>query len=144
MLKVIKGNLLDMKEGVICHQVNCQQVAGAGLALQIRKKWDSWYHEFTRYSGRLGHVHFYEADDALWVASLYAQSYYGTSKRHTNYAALGSSLLELRTCLASHTIYFPKGMGCGLGGGDWNIVEQIIEDALPDAIIVNNTKGVSI
>jgi hypothetical protein len=33
-------------------------------------------------------------------------------------------------------VYIPYNMGCGLGGGDWEIVSGIIEETLPDAIIV--------
>lgn len=32
------GNLLDAKTDVIAHQVNCQGVMGAGIALQIKNK----------------------------------------------------------------------------------------------------------
>ena len=34
-MKIINGNILDITEGVIVHQVNCKGVMGAGLALQM-------------------------------------------------------------------------------------------------------------
>ena len=34
-----KGNILDIKNGIICHQVNHRGVANAGLARQIRIKY---------------------------------------------------------------------------------------------------------
>ena len=39
----IDGDILDVTKGVICHQVNTRGIAGAGLALQIRKKYPEWY-----------------------------------------------------------------------------------------------------
>lgn len=33
-----KGNILNTKCNIICQQVNCKGVMGAGLALQIRRK----------------------------------------------------------------------------------------------------------
>ena len=43
MTTLINGNLLDVQQGIIVHQVNCRKVAGAGLAKQIREKWPEWY-----------------------------------------------------------------------------------------------------
>ena len=34
MLKVIDGDLLDAKEDIIGHQVNCQGVMGSGVELK--------------------------------------------------------------------------------------------------------------
>lgn len=74
----------------------------------------------------------------MYIANLYTQNNFGVDKRRTNYAALENCLMQLRSIYtdAVSSVYFPHGMGCGLGGGDWSIVSQIIEDALPDAIIV--------
>jgi len=44
------------------------------------------------------------------------------------------------TKMKDFPIYLPHGIGCGLGGGDWKIVEGIIRDAVPDAIIVRYGK----
>jgi len=33
-------------------------------------------------------------------------------------------------------VYIPYKIGCDLAGGDWNIIEKIIEEDFPDAIIV--------
>ncbi len=38
-MKIINGNLLEVKKGIIAHQCNCKGVMGAGIALQIKKKW---------------------------------------------------------------------------------------------------------
>ena len=39
MLQIIKGDLLEADVFAICHQVNCQNVMGAGLAKAIATKW---------------------------------------------------------------------------------------------------------
>lgn len=38
MVKYIKGDILNVTEGIIVQQVNCKGVMGAGLAKQIRDK----------------------------------------------------------------------------------------------------------
>ena len=142
MVTTVEGNLLEIETGIICHQVNSRGVAGAGLALQIRNKWPGWYSEYQRnIISRLGVVHWYEVKSlhnraVLSIASLYAQENYGTKVRQTNYAYLAKCLLAVEAQSAGEQVYIPHGIGCGLGGGDWQIVYQIIEDALPHAIIL--------
>ena len=142
MVTIVEGNLLEIETGIICHQVNCRRVAGAGLANQIANKWPEWKTSYEMAKqAYLGLVGWYRVSDDLWIANLYAQDNFGRNRRHTNYAALGKCLFDVRRTV-DHTkaeIYLPKGIGCGLGGGDWQIVYQIIEDALPHAIIVEFT-----
>jgi O-acetyl-ADP-ribose deacetylase (regulator of RNase III) len=42
----VKGNILNVEQGVICQQVNCKLIMGAGLAKQIRNKWPQVYTEY--------------------------------------------------------------------------------------------------
>ncbi|WP_223260709.1 hypothetical protein [Bacillus sp. LNXM65] len=39
MIKTVDGNILEASEDIICHQVNCKGVMGAGLAKQIKSKY---------------------------------------------------------------------------------------------------------
>ena len=135
---VIIGDLLNVTDGIICHQVNCRRVAGTGLALQIRNRWPEWHDVFRANRPHLGDIHYWRADTNLIIASLYSQYDYGRSQRRTNYAALGSCMMMLRNFdnMDNKHICFPYFYGCGLGGGDWEIVRQIITDALPDAVFI--------
>lgn len=42
-LKEINGNLFDSKADVLCHQVNTYGVMGAGIALEVRKRFPGVY-----------------------------------------------------------------------------------------------------
>ena len=44
-MNIITGNILDITEGIICHQVNSRGVAGTGLTQQIRDRWPDWFTE---------------------------------------------------------------------------------------------------
>lgn len=151
-MKTITGNIIDIEQGIICHQVNCQRVAGAGLAKQIREMWPSWY-RFFRYNSSgyktLGDCSLYTLKDkALYLASLYAQGGYGRHERQTDYAAFESCLAGLRKNQDTHpalffktlSVYFPYKIGCGLAGGDWAIIEPLIEKYFPEAVIVRRPK----
>lgn len=58
---------------------------------------------------------------------------YGRGERQTNYAALATALFSFfRDCAQknqSAIVRLPYGLGCGLAGGDWDTVLDIISDA---------------
>jgi O-acetyl-ADP-ribose deacetylase (regulator of RNase III) len=140
-MTIIKGDLLEITKGIICHQVNCQRVAGKGLALQIRNKWPEWFEYFVNDDRRLGDVSLFEVEDYknLVVASLYAQERYGKGLQ-TDYKAFEKCLSRLREkkldVYESYPIYFPAGIGAGLAGGNSEIIHPLIEKYFPNAILV--------
>ena len=134
-MRQIEKDILTVEEGVICHQVNCRKVMGAGLAAAIRKKWPKVYKEYMNTEPSIGVVHVVQVDDKLFVANLYAQNFYGRGKQHTDYDALRECLKTLRRSFDLGQIYLPYQIGCGLGGGDWEVVKSIMEKDTPDAII---------
>jgi len=142
---VIKDDILNVKYGIVCHQVNCKGKMGAGIALSIRKKWPIVYKDYKTAYGNgqltLGAVVLSVVDpNRLYVANLCGQDEYGRNKRYTNYLAVGQCLSKLAAYERQELpIYIPKGMGCSLAGGDWNIVLAIIEGTLPRAIIVDRS-----
>lgn len=71
------------------------------------------------------------------IINVFGQEYYGTDKRQVNYGALGQAFTALAYGLTQASedalqedydvIGFPYLFGCGLAGGDWNIVLEMIE-----------------
>lgn len=133
-MKTVDGNILNITNGIICHQVNCKKVAGAGLALQIRNRFPGWYQYYQSTVPLLGHTSLYQVNKDITIASLYAQDGYGTEMRQTDYVAFRACLQVLR--YSPRFIYIPVGIGCGLAGGNWDRVYSIIEENLPSAILV--------
>lgn len=136
------GNLLTSESvEVIGHQANCQNIFGAGIAKSIREMYPKAYHADTMAykDGKavLGSFSFCHLDGQIKkVFNLYGQTLYGTRKRQTNYNALYDSLegmknhlIECENNFPIPNVGFPYLMGCGLGGGDWRIVERLIEVA---------------
>lgn len=133
-------------ELIICHQVNCKGVMGAGLAKQIRTMFPFLYEQYKRTCNRatksedlLGKALFspiqYNGNHWL-IANLFAQDGFGRDKCYTDYNALRKALSAVRgvaTPLPARTlttVRIPYKMGCGLAGGSWDIVLQIIQDEL--------------
>lgn len=157
-VKVIDGDLFDTKANYICHQVNCQGKMGSGVAKQIREKFPTvyeWY-KFKCDEGRrtmkecgfdksplLGQVQIvYKKDylvgdydiDPQAICNLFSQDQYGyNGRQYTDYAAFEKCLLQLKRMIpAGETIAMPYKIGCGLGGGNWDIVLGIITRVLSD------------
>ena len=143
-LKVINGNILNIREGIICHQVNCKGVMGAGLALQIKNKWPEAYDAYmTAYREdhwRPGEILPVLVSDDLCILHMAGQSEYGREpgKVYTNYMALATCMAKANDFAKAvdKPLYVPYGMGCGFAGGDWKNVSDMIDRFMPTATVV--------
>lgn len=150
MVEYKQGDLLTSGCDIICHQCNCMGVMGSGIAKQIRDKYAGLYknyevfvNDITNAYGRealLGRVYYYPTANGPLVANMFSQfNYLPRNVVHTDYAAFRKCIRDVgRTAksipenynikLPDVRIGFPYKIGCGLAGGDWNIVKQILED----------------
>lgn len=139
MIQYKKGNLLDVQSGIIVHGCNAQGVMGSGVALAVKQKYPGAYQKYKDmcYGGiPLGSVVPYHANDELLIANAITQEKFGTnSKRYVSYDAIDTAFRHLwyyaPTEIEETTIHFPK-IGAGLGGGDWEVINKIIESATRD------------
>ena len=121
--------------------MNCAGVMGAGLAKQIKEKYPEVYREYKIYCSKhdikeqmLGVTQYIKCHDGKIIANLFGQLGYGIYKPQTVYGALKNCLeiLKQRVGQYNETIAIPYNIGCGLAGGDWNIVYSIIEEVFQD------------
>lgn len=137
MIKIIEKDILTINTGVIVHQVNCRGIMGGGIAAQIRLKYPKVCEEYSamcnlvdeidRYS-LLGQAQFCKATPDLFIANVFGQLSTSRNSRETEYYALKHGLEStIVRFLADTEIYLPYNIGCGLGGGDWNIVNRMLE-----------------
>lgn len=145
-MKVINGDILTPngdknKIIIVCHQVNCMGVMGAGLALQIKNKFPDVYEQYKsrckmikKGIGGLGDVQYCSTKSGYIIANIFSQYNYGYKVCHTDYIALKNAFSYIAYCYPNAAIRIPYRIGCGLAGGDWNIVKKIIEESL----IANN------
>ena len=157
-VREIIGDLLSSECSVICHQVNCMAVMGAGVSKAIRKKYplvneqySTFLHrnyfiengEKTNTSTFLGLCQIVKIGGRKYVANLFGQDRYGNDgKQYTNYNALQCSLFNLRRLVlfgdyGIDSIAFPHEIGCGkFGGADWGRVKDMILRTFEDLDIV--------
>ena len=135
MLQYKDGDILEAEEKIICHQTNCLGIMGAGLALQIARKYpevDRKYRDFCIEYGEwnfLGQTQLVNTYDDKIIANCFGQKRPGFGKQ-TDYKALKTCLKAVEEFANQNnfSVAIPYKIGCGLAGGDWNIVEKIIKD----------------
>ena len=143
-----KGNLLESNCDIICHQVNCKRAMGRGIAGQIRQKWPKVYEDYCynidymyendfvkQSSDLLGMISWTELEDNKYVMNFFSQDeYYPRDRCHTDYEAFTKCCKALKNFITEYNldksktiIGLPYKIGCGLAGGDWDVVSAIIE-----------------
>jgi O-acetyl-ADP-ribose deacetylase (regulator of RNase III) len=148
-MKVIEGNLLDVKRGIICHQVNTYGVMGAGLALAIKRKFPGVNKDYENYCKKSGFsediLHgtvLYADTTSVIVANVFSQhsfdKEFGTK---TDLKLIEIAFKDILKKAKSNQmdVYIPYKYGCGLAGGDWNEVVSTfmrIEKEFQQEIIV--------
>lgn len=136
MLYYEDGDLLTGPYDIICHQTNCQGIMGAGLAKQIADRYpmveyrNIYYYNHAKHP-MLGTILGTRLPDNKVCINLYAQNRFGRKGRYTDYQAFQQCLDRLVNELedsANEIIAFPYGIGCGLAGGDWSVIEPMLEE----------------
>jgi hypothetical protein len=141
-LQYVNGDVLNPQgKGlrIICMMVNdAARRWGGGIARIAATRFPEAEAAFTEWLNvlprekRLGRVHFANVRPDLKVASLVAQHGYGPSdKPRIRYAALGRCLDEVgdEALANGASVHLPR-LGTGGAGGDWQVVEQMVNDAL--------------
>ena len=147
--KTIKGNLLDAFDrgdvDVIAHQCNCFCNMGSGIAPQIAKRYPNAYRADLNTTqgdasklGTFTKVYVNHGHSKGLVYNLYGQYRYGGQSMQTNYYALKRALNAMQKDLndldkGDRIIGLPL-IGCGLGGGDWEVVSEIINEVLTNEV----------
>jgi O-acetyl-ADP-ribose deacetylase (regulator of RNase III) len=142
-IKERKGNLIELaKQGyfnVIVHGSNCFCRMGSGIAKAVKENFtEAFLADMKTIAGdynKLGNYSFAveSINDVVSVVVInaYTQYNYGTDSIKLDYEALTLCLRKINKNFKHKKIGVPQ-IGCGLAGGDWNIVSKIIEKELVD------------
>ena len=148
----IKGDLIKLaKEGkfdVISHGVNCVCTMGAGIAPQMASSFNCNKYPLEALStrgdidklGRIdwGYYPILDKDEQviknLVVVNSYTQYLPAPWLKPLDYEALTLCMRKINHGFKGKHVGLPQ-IGCGLAGGDWNKVKQIIQNELKDCDI---------
>lgn len=160
MVEYRMGDLLKAKDiDIIAHQVNCQGKMGSGIALALRRRYRNLLREYQamcreyNFSEKLmGLTQIVEAVKYAppkregakdLVANMFGQyTISNKGDRVTDYGSLKRAMYHLKTLCESTNfcvkddvwkIGMPYHIGCGYGGGDWEVVEKIIYEVFEES-----------
>lgn len=140
MIQIKQGSLLDAEETIIAHQVNCFGVAG-GLAYHVFEKWPDAKNDYQQITMRssqfmgglenllgMAQLTGHQPDGKI-IANLFGQFRPGTDYQPDVLRRTLENLSALAKSLGA-SVAMPYGISCGICGGDWNEVRQIIEETM--------------
>lgn len=140
-IKYIKGDATKpIGEGpkVIVHICNDIGAWGAGFVMALSSRWEGPEMMYRRWCGhqrnfKLGYIQRVKVEDGLTVINMIAQHKVGmvNGKPPIDYSALYTCLFKVGQYVkdVKASVHMPR-IGCGLAGGDWNVVEGIIKEIL--------------
>lgn len=138
MVIQMKGNIFEGFCDIICHQVNCQGVMGSGIAKEIKDRFPVVYYEYRqtykKKQNLLGNIDVVDVcKGQRYIINMYSQdNYLPRGIRHTDYDAFRKCLSKIKEYFydkrTTVSIGFPYKIGCGLGGGDWDVIQSIINE----------------
>jgi len=146
VITYINGDLCKADAPYILHGCNAQGVMGSGVAKAIRTHWpeayDAYRAEYEKNGLDIGDVVFVHVTH--WdnpkekehtcpvICNCITQKFYGRDgKQYVNYKAVRACLMEIADISRGKKIAMSK-IGSSLGGGDWDVIEQIIKEKLVD------------
>lgn len=144
MLTLTNSDLFETFEShenaFLVHCCNCFHTMGAGVAKEVRRRYPAAYRAdlLTEYGDpkKLGSYSFADLDPRV-VFNLYAQFRYG-GVRDLDMEALSRGLSKIANCAAEQnergvkTPIVTYKIGCGLAGGDWEEVVEILDSISVD------------
>jgi O-acetyl-ADP-ribose deacetylase (regulator of RNase III) len=147
MINYKEGDATVIKEKgvkIIVHVCNDMGAWGAGFVLALSAKWKQPEAEYKRIPARrrkLGFVQFIPVGDNTYVANMIGQHMCSPNQFGVppiRYSAVQTCLKKVADFARSMnngetpvSIHMPE-IGCGLAGGQWSIMEKVVEAAIGD------------
>lgn len=140
-LTYVKGDavqaLVDGKVDFLMHCCNAQGVMGAGIARQVKDAFPESYQYYKRWCETSGKGKWLLGRNVVHSKVINAIGQHTTGHgRQVHYGAIASCIAdlherkEIRSAgmgMRPTKIAVPYLMGCGLAGGDWEIVEELLQ-----------------
>lgn len=149
MIEYRDGDIFKQDDiDVIIHQCNCFNNMGKGIAVQVAKLYPEAVEADNRTKpgdpNKMGTYTVGVGKDGRHIVNMYSQYTYGLAagrkKKHTDYEMMEKALREIiEDYLPGYLltglpviIGVPYKMGCDLGGGNWIVVNTLLEKLFKD------------
>lgn len=152
MIKIIEGDILRSKKDIIVQQVNCKGLMGAGLAKSIMQRYDNVRKEYQQFHKKqrklfakdedlLGMVNYVDVYDGKIIANVFGQLDIRKDREDETVYTVEEALLrgieDVRDLAERQgfSIAIPTYIGCGLAGGDWEVIKPLIDTLFEDGAV---------
>lgn len=133
MINYIKGDLLKAPQKVLAHGANAFGAMGSGVAKVIRAKWPNVYEiynlRYKTFGLELGDIIPVATYDGKIVVNCITQQNAGhDGKQYVDYDSIATCMEKINNRVIDwevSEVAMPR-IGAGLGGGDWDRIEDII------------------
>lgn len=138
MVKYVNGDLFSTEADIIAHGCNCRGGYGSGVAYTMAKTYPRakllYLEKYDEDGWDLGDVQFVLQRDGKYVANCATQdAYLPRGMCHADYPAIRTCMEKVKKFAKDKglSIAMPK-IGSKLAGGDWNLIEKILEEVFVD------------
>ena len=132
-IEYVKGDIFQSDHRFILHGCNARGVMNAGFAKLVRDKhpfaYDNYMAAYKSRGLKLGEIIIVRCKGRVIVHAITQQNYGRDNIRYVSYDAIAAAMAAVEEHLYGNSIAMPM-IGCGLGGGDWNVISSIIESEL--------------
>lgn len=129
-IKYIQGDLFQTDIKHIMHGCNDQGVMGSGVAKIVRELHPAAYKHYLDQDLELGKVFYVPSNDKIIINAVTQHRYGKDGRKYVSYDAVDLIMKKVNYTLMLDDykeVAMPK-IGSTLGGGNWNIIEKIIEE----------------
>lgn len=139
------GNLLHVQSGHIVHGCNAKGVMGSGVALAVKETYPhvhlDYVTEYHKNGLTLGRAYPVLAKPGLHIWNAITQDTYGSIKRCVSYDAIQTCFQDINYVIpfiestVEPIVHIPM-IGAARGGGNWEIIREIIEQTMDFPVIL--------
>lgn len=139
----IHANVLKETTGIIVHGANAQGAFNAGFAKKVREKYPEVFSDYREHylklspNRMLGTVIFTQVGINLYIATGITQYLYDRDPnyQYVNYDAITQVFKQVGDfAIANNLEVKYPAIGVGLGNGNWDIINNLIHEALPPEV----------
>ena len=142
-IKYERGDMFETLDKCLVHGCNAHGVMGSGVAATWKKLYPQSFKDYALFcdkantmAGRrfaLGHIVVTEEADKILVCAVTQENMGSDGKRYVSYDAIDSCFEKIANDpRIPNKITIPQ-IGAGLGGGDWKVIESIINRRLGES-----------
>lgn len=137
MVKYQQGDLFKAEEELLAHGVNCKGAFGSGVAAGMTINYPETrtqhFYKHKSEGWKLGDVQFVSSKDKTIANCATQDNFLPRGVCHADYNAIKVCMTKVKEYakLRNLRIAIPK-IGAGLAGGDWELIELILNDVFLD------------